>query len=128
MLEWLRHEATIRLARITACTLATAGPAGVQASWEECLAHGLRLYFLVSAAADHIINLESTNDVALAGEGWRLVGTGKCLTDTATDWLLTRHPWQVVIEIIPTTFYLAGEQEQTQSIDFIPLHPKDGTV
>ena len=116
----------MRLARISACTLATAGPAGVQASWEVCSANGLRLYLLISAAANHVINLEVSNEVALAGDGWRLVGTGRCLTDATTAWQPIPQPWQVVIEVIPMTLYLEDEQAQLQSIDFTPLHQQDG--
>ena len=124
MLERLRHEAATKLAQITACTLATTGPAGIYASWERCTSHGLRLYLLIAAATDHVLNIETTGEVALAGDSWHLVGKGICLVETSGPWLLTRQPWQVVVEVIPARLYLAGEHGQLmQSIDFVPLHP-----
>jgi hypothetical protein len=124
MLDWLRHEAAARLAGIHACTLASAGPAGVQASWVACLAQELRLYLLLPAVADHLVNIEATSEVALAGDGWRLTGGGICLGEDAGPWMSTRQPWQMVVEVIPIRLYLDGENGQPgKSIDFAPLHP-----
>jgi hypothetical protein len=84
---------------------------------------------LISAAADHILNIETTSEVALAGDGWRVVGTGKCLVGDAGPWTLTRQPWQVVIEVIPVTLYFTGEHgagdygQSMRSIDITPLSP-----
>lgn len=124
MLDHLRHEAAAWLAGIDACTLASAGPAGVQASWVACLAAGLRLYLLLPATADHLINIEAVGEVALAGVGWRLTGAGKCLDEEPGLWTPTRQPWQIVIEVIPNRLYLEGEKGKPgKSIDFALLHP-----
>ncbi len=124
MLDRLRHEAAAWLAGINACTLASAGPAGVQATWVASLASGLRLYLLLPAAADHLINIEATGQVALAGEGWRLSGVATCLNAEASPWTLTHQPWQVVVQVIPDHLHFDGEAGQpSRSVDFAPLHP-----
>ena len=125
MLDWLRHEAAEWLAGITACTLASAGPAGVQASWVDCLAQGLRLYLLLPAQSDHLLNIETTGEVALAASNWRLTGEGKSLGEESGPWTPVRQPWQVVVEVIPIRLYLDGGNGQSgKSIDFASLHPQ----
>jgi hypothetical protein len=124
MLDRLRQEAIAWLAGIEACTLASAGPAGVQASWVECLASGLRLYLLLPSTADHLLNIEATGEVALAGDGWRLSGRARCLEGEAGPWLLTRQPWQTVVEVIPISLHEDEAKGQpSRSLDFAPLHP-----
>ena len=124
MLDWLRREATDWLAGITACILASAGPAGVQASQVDGLSQGLRLYLLLSTESDHLLNIEATGEVALAGDGWRLTGEGRCLGDNPGPWMLTRQPWQIVVEVIPARLYLDGDNGQARkSIDFASLRP-----
>jgi hypothetical protein len=84
----------------------------------------LRLYLLLPAVADHLINIEVVGKVALAGTGWRLIGGGKCLGDDPGPWMPTRRAWQVVVEVIPAHLYLDGENGQPgKSVDFAPLHP-----
>ena len=107
MLDWLRRDATEWQAGLTACILASAGPAGVQASQVDCLSQGLRLYLLLSTESDHLLNIETTGEVARASDGWRLTGEGRCLGDDPGPWVLTRQPWQIVVEVIQHRFQVA---------------------
>lgn len=128
MLDQLRHEVATWLAGVTACALASAGPAGVQASWVVCVADGLRLYLLLPAATDHLINLEHGCEVALAGEGWRMTGTGSVLGEGAGPWALACQPWQIIVEVVPVALHIdngsvaAGRALPSNSVDFAPLH------
>lgn len=124
MLDQLRQEAMAWLAEIEACMLASAGPAGVQASWVDCLASGLRLYLLLPLSADHLINIEATGEVAMAGNGWRLSGKARALEGEAGPWLLKCQPWQTVVEVVPIALHEDEANGQpSRTLDFAPLHP-----
>jgi hypothetical protein len=82
MLDKLRDRATQILAETDFCTLATTGPAGIQASMVHCAGRGTTLYVLVPDTSDHLFNLESEPEVAVTAETWHLRGTADIVQDS----------------------------------------------
>lgn len=79
MLNHLRKRISNLLASVDTATLATAGPAGVQARSYPCQSLGIFLYLLLPATADHLLNLEHDEAVLISTPGWQLRGRGKVL-------------------------------------------------
>ncbi len=110
MLDHLRERVVRSLAQATRAMLISDGPGGLQADAWTCMAQGLRLYLLVSAASDHLVNLELRPDVIVATERWRLEGRAERLTrDDAPDLALWRRPeapWSALICVRPTRLHV----------------------
>ena len=58
MLTHLRRHVAATLAPTHSATLATSGPAGLQADLLPCVARGTRLYLLLPCTSDHLLNLD----------------------------------------------------------------------
>ena len=107
MLDHLRQRIIETLASVPAATLSTYGPAALQATLLPCEASGLRLYMLLPATSDHLLNLESQPEVVVTAPEWQLRGTAVVLhsTDYPPDLCLHRKPeaqWSRLLEIQPT--------------------------
>jgi hypothetical protein len=90
-------------------TLASAGPAGIQASRLACEARGERLYALLPVTSDQLFNLEHTPEVALVGETWQARGPARILTAAERPpGLFAAQPPDahndVVVEVCPARF------------------------
>jgi hypothetical protein len=79
MLDKLRDHALRAIAAAPACTLSTAGPAGLQASRLDCRVHEKRIFVDVPAISDHLFNLEHEEQVLLTADGRQLRGKAKRL-------------------------------------------------
>ncbi len=106
MLEHLRQRAIEILASTQKATLATSGPAGIQARSFPCEALGLTLYFLVPAVSDQLLNLEQEPTVVVSTTDWQLNGNGRILplNEAPPNLLLPQLPQAsgcVLVEIRP---------------------------
>ena len=107
MLDHLRQRVIQALASVQAATLSTYGAAALQATLLPCEAAGLRLYLLLPATSDHLLNLESQPEVVVTTADWQLRGTAVILshTDYPSDLTLLQKPearWSRLVEIRPT--------------------------
>ena len=59
MLTYLRQHVATTLAPALSATLATSGPAGLQADLFPCVARGTLLYLLLPCTSDQLLNLDS---------------------------------------------------------------------
>ncbi|MCB0195074.1 MAG: pyridoxamine 5'-phosphate oxidase family protein [Anaerolineae bacterium] len=122
MLDQLRARATQILAEADWCTLATTGPAGLQASVVRCLGQGTMLYLLVPDTSDHLFNLESEPGVALTTETWRLRGTAEIVTDSIDLFSTDRRRWHTMVRITPIQLQILattyGAAMYAETIDF----------
>jgi hypothetical protein len=107
MLDHLRQRIIESLASVPDATLSTYGPAGLQATHLPCESSALRLYMLLPATSDHLLNLESQPEVVVTASEWQLRGIAIVLqsTDYPPDLCLHRQPeaqWSRLLEIRPT--------------------------
>ena len=107
MLDHLRQRIIETLASVPSATLSTYGPAGLQATLLPCESSSLRLYMLLPATSDHLLNLESQSEVVVTAPEWQLRGTAVVLhsIDYPRDLCLHRKPevqWSRLVEIQPT--------------------------
>jgi hypothetical protein len=114
MLEDLRHRAAIALARASEATVATYGPAGLQADLVPCAALGLRLYLLVPSTSEHLLNLETNPDVVVATATWRVHGRGHGLATAKRPPIAalannSSAPWSVWVEVAPVRLTIAQQ-------------------
>jgi hypothetical protein len=124
MLEHLRQLVIDTLAGVTTVTLTTGGAAGLQASHLPCRASEMVLYVLVPRSSDHLFNLETTTEVVVLDEVWRLKGRAQILKPSAWPPELRARAegeWSAVVEIHPTQFTLVcpatGSPTETIDID-----------
>ena len=121
MLDRLRDRAAQILAESRLCTLATTGPAGIQASMVQYSAREITLYLLVPATSDHLFNLELEPEVAVTTPTWHL--RGRALIDHAPPDLFSvdQRQWHTVIRITPVRLHIQPEQgpvHHAETIDF----------
>ena len=114
MLEDLRRRAAAALARACEATVATYGPAGLQADLVACAAQGLRLYLLVPSTSEHLFNLETNPELVVATAIWRVQGRGRGLSAAGRPVIATLNdnpsaPWCVWLEVVPTRLTIAHE-------------------
>lgn len=106
MLDHLRQRVVEALAAVHSATLSTYGLAELQASLLPCESLGLRLYMLLPATSDHLLNLESRPEVVVTTPKWQLRGTAVVLDmpGCPPDLKLPRQPeaqWSRLVEICP---------------------------
>lgn len=121
MLDKLRDRATQTLAESGLCTLATTGPAGLQASMVPCASQGIILYLLVPDTSDHLFNLESEPEVAVTAENWRLRGAAEIVQDRADLFSTEKSQWHTLIRIRPIRLDImpgGGVASHAETIDF----------
>ena len=122
MLDKLRDRATQILTETGLCTLATTGPAGLQASMVHCAGRGITLYLLVPDTSDHLFTLESEPEVAVTAETWRLRGTADIVTDRADLFSAEQSQWHTVVRVTPIRLHIlpakGGAASYAETIDF----------
>ena len=109
MLDHLHQRVLEALASAEFVTLSTYGAATLQASLLPCEAVGLRLYLLLPATSDHLLNLESQSEVVVTTADWQLRATAVTLTppNYPPNLLLLQKPetqWSRLLEIRPSQF------------------------
>jgi Pyridoxamine 5'-phosphate oxidase len=121
MLDKLRDRAAQILAETGVCTLATTGPAGIQASMMHCAARETSLYVLVPDTSDHLFNLEVEPEVAVTAETWHLRGTADIVHDSATLFSADQRQWHTVVRVTPVRLHIlpdSGAENYVETIDF----------
>jgi hypothetical protein len=112
MLNHLRQHVAVTLEKVRSATLATSGPAGLQAQVVPCAASGLLLYLLLPRTSDHLLNLEHDAAVVVTTAEWQVWGQARVVTTvhcSAAMRLLEAPdaPWSAVIEVQPTRVAIA---------------------
>lgn len=107
MLDHLRRRIIATIADTQEATLATFGPADLQASSVRCEARQTHLFVLVPRASDHLFNLESNSQVVITAAGWEMRGAAQVVPREAhhPELALSRASeagWCVLVEVIPT--------------------------
>ena len=122
MLDKLRDRATQTLAETGVCTLATTGPAGLQASMVPCAGRGITLYLLVPDTSDHLFNLETEPEVAVTAESWRLHGMADIIQDSLELFSAEQSQWHTVVRITPIRLHILPAKGRpvnyAETIDF----------
>ncbi|MCB0210271.1 MAG: pyridoxamine 5'-phosphate oxidase family protein [Anaerolineae bacterium] len=122
MLDKLRDRATRILAETGRCTLATSGPAGLQASMVPCAGQGTTLYLLVPDTSDHLFNLESDPHVALTADSWQLHGTATIAQDSPEVFTTQQRQWHIIVRVTPIRLHIlpmmCGPADYAETIDF----------
>jgi hypothetical protein len=80
MLQTLRIRVIESLGKVTATTLSTNGPGGIQAGFFPCEADDLDLYLLIPASSDVLFNLETNSAVVITTPNWQLEGEASVCT------------------------------------------------
>lgn len=106
MLAHLRTRVTEILATTESATLATSGPAGIQARVFPCEAKGTHLFLLIPGTSDQLLNLEHDPAAVAVTENWQLHGTARVWSppEAPTDVSLMTAPAAagcVLVEILP---------------------------
>jgi hypothetical protein len=123
MLDKLRERAAQILAQTDSCTLASTGPAGLQASMVRCAGRQTTLYLLVPDTSDHLFNLESEPNVAITTETWRLHGTAEIVKGSTDLFLADQSQWHTVFRVTPVRMHIlpnSGVENYAETIDFDP--------
>jgi hypothetical protein len=123
MLDMLREQAVQLLAEALVCTLATTGPAGIQASTVRCVGRGTNLYVLVPNTSDHLFNLESEAEVAVTTQSWYLRGNAGVVGDETGLFPAQQSQWHIVVRIVPIRLDIlptSGTAQNAVTIDFDP--------
>lgn len=121
MLDRLRDRAAKLFKQTHNCTLATTGPAKVQASIVPCTVKDAVLYLCLPDTSDHLLNLEHEPEVALATQAWSLRGTTEILSRADDIFDESQARWHVAIKVIPLQMHiLPGPHAQhAETIDFV---------
>src|SRR5574341_624459 len=106
MLDKLRDRAAQILAETHFCTLATTGPAGIQASMVPCAGRGTTLYLLVPDTSDHLFNLEIEPEVAVTAETWHMRGTADIAHDSTDVFSADESRWHTVARVTPIRLHI----------------------
>lgn len=122
MLDKLRGRAAQTLAETLFCTLATTGPAGLQASIVPCAGRGTTLYLLVPDTSDHLFNLESEPAVAVTTETWQLHGLADIVQEGTDVFPADQRQWQTIVRVTPVRLHIlptkGGPANYTETMDF----------
>jgi hypothetical protein len=78
MLNHLRQHIAATLAPARSATLATSGPAGLQAQVASCVTNGILLYMLLPRTSDQLPNLEHDPAVVVTTAEWQVFGRAGC--------------------------------------------------
>ena len=115
MLDHLRQHIAATLEQTRSATLATRGPAGLQAHVVPCAVSGIRIYLLLPRTSDHLLNLEHDPSVVVTTAEWHVSGRARVVTgaECAAALLLLKAPdapWSVVVEVQPTRVSIAQRE------------------
>jgi hypothetical protein len=109
MLDHLKKRLVDTLAATCSATLATTGPADLQANVFPCEADGDILFALVPRTSDHLLNIENNPAVVVSTEGWQLRGAAEILATCPPDLALGKRedaPWCSVVRIAPERLHI----------------------
>ena len=81
MLNHLRQHIAATLAPARSATLATSGPAGLQAQVASCVTNGILLYMLLPRTSDQLPNLEHDPAVVVTTAEWQVFGRAQVVED-----------------------------------------------
>jgi hypothetical protein len=112
MINHLHQRVVDTLSAAATATLATQGPAGLQANTFPCEAVELVLYVLVPRTSDQLFNLEQNPEVVVTAEGWQLRGTARIAADHPAGLALLGQPeapYCEVVEIHPARLQIERE-------------------
>jgi hypothetical protein len=106
MLDHLHQHVIESLSATHSATLSTYGAAELQAALLPCESLGLKLYILLPATSDHLLNLKSSPEVVVTSADWQLRGTAVVLEkvgypDDLTLLLRPEAQWNRLVEISP---------------------------
>ncbi|RIK44113.1 MAG: hypothetical protein DCC55_03610 [Chloroflexi bacterium] len=121
MLDKLRDRVAKLLAETHICTLATTGPAGIQASMVPCAGRGTTLYVLVPDTADHLFNLEIEPEVAVTTQTWHLRGRAEIAKESTDLFAVEQRQWHTVVRVAPIRLHIlaeSGTANYAETIDF----------
>ena len=126
MLDRLRDRAAQILAETHICTVATTGPAGIQASTVPCAARGTTLYLLVPDTSDHLFNLEVEPEVAVTAQTWQMRGVATLVKEGADLFSPIQCQWQSVVRIRPLRLHILPEGGALTYVETIDFDPESG--
>lgn len=111
MLDHLRQRVIEALASVRLVTVATYGPAELQASQVSCEALGMCLYLLLPVTSDHLINLENRPEMVVTTPEWQLRGRALVLArgEGPCELTLCHEPdseWSRLVLVQPTQLNL----------------------
>ena len=122
MLDKLRDRAIQVLAETNSCTLATTGPAGLQASMVRCARQGVTLYLLVPDTSDQLFNLEIEAAVVVTTETWQLHGLADMVQESTDVFPANQRQWHTVVRVRPVRLHIlpakCGRATHAETIDF----------
>jgi hypothetical protein len=126
MLNHLQRRLISVLAEPAQATLATGGPAGVQACVVRYVVAGPRLLLLVPATSEHLINIAATDVAIVASMHWHIHGRARVLEHAerllALPLLPLPHaPWHAVVEVQPERVTI-NHAEGWGAVETIDLH------
>lgn len=109
MLTHLCEQVHAALADTHSVTLATSGPAGVQASLVACEACDLQLYLLVPQTSEHLVNLEDEPVAVATTAAWSVRGEVHSVSAVAQPEGLTLASapdacWYTLVVLRPSRF------------------------
>lgn len=112
MLAHIRDHLAALLAPAGSATLASDGPAGLQAQIVPCAAAGLRLRLLLPRTSDQLLNLEAGPPVVVTSERWQLWGRARLLAEDERPGPLgplaaSDARWYAIVEVRPTRIAVA---------------------
>jgi len=124
MLDHLQRRIVETLAEAHAVTLATYGPASIQANVFPCEAQAGALYILVPRTSDHLFNIESNPAVVATTERWQVYGAAEALPMCPGGLGLGSRPdaaWSAVIRLTPGRLHIApaGPAGCAETIDVL---------
>ena len=114
MLDHLRDRVTQTLAKTQTATLATFGPADIQANVFPCEGLGTTLYLLVPRTSDHLLNIESNPRVVATAIGWQAQGQAEVLSACPPALMLGQRPdaqWCCVIQMALHRLHIAADDQ-----------------
>jgi hypothetical protein len=130
MFNNLREIGLALIAASPHCTLSTTGEANLEASMVTCVIAGGRIYALVPATADHLLNLEHETEAILTTFSWQVRGTARIIpaarsqdgtmpADIVRD---ASARGLAVVEVLPLRMHMtdSGSWHTLQTIDFDP--------
>jgi Pyridoxamine 5'-phosphate oxidase len=115
MLNHLRQHIAATLEKARSATLATSGPAGLQAQVLPCAACGIQLYLLLPATSDQLLNLEHDPTVVVTTAEWQVRGRARVGAEASCAAAMTLleapdAPWSVVVAVQPTRVSIAQRE------------------
>ncbi len=124
MLDHLQQRIAETLAEAHSVTLATYGPASIQANVFPCEAQSAALYILVPRTSDHLFNIESNPSVVATTENWQLYGAAEVLPMCPGGMALGGRPdapWSTVVRLAPARLHIApvGQPGCCETIDVL---------